>query len=127
MAPKRLPLHVPIALLLSLSAFCFGAITRAAVAEHFHTNCVGHGFVHGSDTNDGSFFSRVDHGCGSGTKTCDIYTWGSYVGGLMATGASTCNAWSRSFGNFTECASTAHVSYGGVFSNHVHKAHNWCG
>jgi hypothetical protein len=127
MAPKHLHPHVLIVLLLLFSAFSFGAITRVALAEHFHTNCVGHGFVHGSSTTDGSFFSRVEHGCGTGTKYCAIYTWGSFVGDMSVAGSDTCNLWSRNYGTPTECASTAHVSYSGVFSNHVHKAHNWCG
>jgi len=114
-------------LLLLVSAFSFGAITRLALAGHYHSNCVGHGFVHGSSTSDSSFFARVEHGCGTGTKRCAIYTWGSLRGDLTVGGTSTCNLWSHSLGTLSECGSTAHVYYAGVFSDHVHKAHNWCG
>jgi len=108
-------------------AFSFGAIVRVALATSYHTTCVGHGFVHGGSLNDASFFGRVDPGCGSTLRNCYLYTYGSYIGGQTVTGTSaTCNAWSRSFGYYTECASTTHVDSQGVFSNHVHKAANWC-
>ena len=117
----------PLLVLALVCSFSFGAIVRVAVADHYHTACVGHGFVHGNYTTDGSFYGRVESGCGSTLRTCHLYTWGSYIGGQTVTGSTaTCNAWSRSFGDFTECASTAHVESYGVFSNHVHKAHNWC-
>ena len=114
-------------MLLAISAFSFGAITRIAWADHYHVNCVEHGFVHGSNTNDNSFYARVLHGCGSTTKRCGLYTYGSFDGDLTVGGTSSCNAWSFTYGNYTECASTAHVYYSGVFADHVHKAHNWCG
>jgi len=122
-------LTTPLLLLVLVCCFSFGAVVRAALAaDNFHTTCVPHGFVHGNSFSDGSFFARVDPGCGSTLRRCDLYTWGSFVGGQTVTGSSaTCNAWSSDFGTFTECASTAHLANSGVFSDHVHKAANWCG
>lgn len=118
---------VPLLVLALVCSFSFGAIVRIAVAD-YHTTCVGHGFVHGGSLTDGSFFGRVEPGCGSTLRNCHLYSWGSYIGGQTVTGSTaTCNAWSWNFGNYTECASTTHVSNQGVFSNHVHKASNWCG
>lgn len=119
-------LAVPLLLLSLFASFSFGAITKVALAGHYHTACVPHGFVHGSDTNDGSFFARIEYGCGTGVRRCAIYNYGQWRGDQTVTGTSTCNAWSRTFGDFVECASTAHVWYSGVFADHVHKAHNWC-
>lgn len=114
--------------LILFSAFSFAAIVRVATADHYHTNCVDHGFVHGESTTDGSFFGRVDAGCGSTFRTCDLYTYGNLIGSMSVSGTSTtCNNWSLSYGSYTECASTTHTSSSGVFSSHVHKAHNWCG
>ena len=67
---------VRFALIILLTGFLWGALVKVALAEHYHVNCVGHGFVHGEATT---------------------------------------------------CASTAHVYSAGLFSDHVHKAHNWCG
>jgi hypothetical protein len=109
-------------------AFSFGAIVHVAFATSYHVTCVGHGFQSGSSTTDGSFFSRVQAGCGSTNRHCAIYTSGSWVGTQdIFDSTTTCNAWSRDFGNFTECASSAHVSNAGVFSLHTHVAPNWCG
>jgi hypothetical protein len=115
--------------LLALTLFCafsFGAIVTLAHADDYHTNCVGHGFLHGGSQTDGSFFSRVEAGCGGGSRRCDIYVWGNYVGGLTV-GDATCNAWSRNWGNYTECAATSHTKFLPYFDDHVHKASNWCG
>jgi hypothetical protein len=118
----------PLLLLVFLCAFSFGAIARVALADHYHVTCVAHGFEHGNSLTDGSFYARVDAGCGSTLRTCDLYTSGSFIGGQTVNGTTaTCSAWSIDFGHFTECASTAHVYSAGVFSEHVHKAHNWCG
>lgn len=109
-------------------ALSLGAITQVAWAQHhYHVNCVGHGFVHGESTTDGSFFSRVLYGCGSGPRHCAIYNYGSFVGDLAVGGTSTCNAWSYTYGTYVECASSARVFYSGVFSSHDHYAANWCG
>ena len=115
-------------LLVVLTGFLWGAAVKVALAEHYHVACIPHGFVHGESTTDGSFFARVETGCGSTLRQCDLYTNGSFKGGMTVSAAgTTCNAWSRSFGSFSECASTAHTYASGVFSNHVHKAHNYCG
>jgi hypothetical protein len=109
-------------------AFSFGAIVQVARADHYHVNCVPHGFVHGANTNDGLFYAQVEAGCGSTSRSCDLYTSGSWDGGITVDGTSaTCTAQSTSYGSFSECHSTAHVESVGVFSSHVHKAHNWCG
>jgi hypothetical protein len=111
-----------------LSGFVWGAVVRVALADHYHVNCVGHGFVHGESTTDGSFFARVEQGCGVTLRTCDLYTNGSFIGGQVVSAAgTTCNAWSRNYGSYSECASTAHVYARDLFGEHVHKAHNWCG
>jgi len=115
-------------LVILLTGFLWGAAVKVALADHYHVACVGHGFVHGDSTTDGSFFSRVEAGCGSTLRECELYTNGSFIGGSSVSGSTaTCNLWSRSLGSYTECASTAHTYSSGVFSNHVHKAHNWCG
>lgn len=118
----------PLLVLVLVCAFCFGAIVRIAIAYDYHTTCVGHGFVHGASQTDGSFFGRIEAGCGSTERDCDLYTFGSFIGGALVGGTTaTCNAWSRDYGTYTECGSTTHVNNPGVFSDHVHKASNWCG
>ncbi|MEA2494929.1 MAG: hypothetical protein QOJ29_2840 [Thermoleophilaceae bacterium] len=103
--------------------------SQAAIGSHYHTTCVGNGFVHGDSTTDGSFHSRVESdgvtgGCGDGSRVCTLYTWGSYRGGSTAWDPTTCNFW---VGSGTECASEAHVDFNGAWASHVHYAHNWCG
>jgi hypothetical protein len=110
-----------------LTGFVWGAAVRVALADHYHVNCLGHGFVHGEVSYDGSFFARVEQGCGSTLRRCELYTNGSFIGGQVVAATGTCNAWSRNYGNYSECNSTAHVYAKDVFSEHVHKAHNWCG
>jgi hypothetical protein len=116
-------------LLAVLCAFSFGAVVRIALADNYHTACVGHGFASGSSPTDGSFFSRVETGCSSTYRECALYTSGSYIGSQVTPDSTTlCNAWSRDYGNYTECASSAHVSDPGVFSAHTHNAApGWCG
>lgn len=121
-------LTTPLLLLVLVCSFSFGAVVRVAFAVSYHTTCVGHGFVHGNSLTDGSFYGRVEPGCGSTLRTCDLYTSGTFIGGQTVTGTTaTCTAWSRDFGSFTECASTTHVASAGVFADHVHLATNWCG
>jgi hypothetical protein len=121
--------HSRVLVLLTLfCAFSFGAFVHVAFAASYHVTCVGHGFESGSSQTDGSFFSRVEAGCGSTYRHCAIYTAGGYVGAQdVFDSTTTCNAWSRDFGNYTECASSAHVADSGVFSDHIHLAPNWCG
>jgi hypothetical protein len=115
-------------LLAVICAFSFGAIVKVALADSYHVACVGHGFDAGSNASDGSFFGRIEAGCGSSYRECDLYNYGGFIGGSSVYGAGgMCNAWSRNFGNFNECASTTHVYDAGVFSDHVHLAPNWCG
>lgn len=114
---------------LLLAAATWGAIAQTAIGDHYHSSCVGHGFVHGSSTTDGSMHSRVESdgvsgGCGDARRYCDLYTNGAYRGGSSAIDPSSCNFW---VGSGTECASTAHVDFDGVFASHIHFAHNWCG
>jgi hypothetical protein len=117
-----------IVLLALLCAFSFGAIVKVALADSYHVTCVGHGFDAGSSQTDGSFFARVEPGCSGTNKQCSLYTNGVLIGYSTIYGASGyCNTWSRNFGNYSECNSTAHVYYQGVFSDHVHTAPNWCG
>jgi hypothetical protein len=125
MTPTR-RLTSPLLLMTLVCAFSFGAIVHLAFADDYHVTCVGHGFVHGSSQTDGSFFARVESGCGSNSRSCDLYVSGSWIGGLSV-GNATCNAWSRDFGDYTECHGTAHLTFAPWFNEHVHKASNWCG
>jgi hypothetical protein len=115
-----------IVLLALLCAFSFGAIVKAALASSYHVTCVGHGFVEGGNQTDGSFFSRVDPGCGATYRTCAIYSYNVFRGSETTWDSTTCNAWSLDFGSYTECAGSAQVYDAGVFSDHTHYAPNWC-
>src|SRR3954471_18375648 len=89
-------------LVIVLTSFLWGAAVKAALANHYHVTCVGHGFVHGDSTSDGSFFARVEAGCGSSVRECSLYPYGSFVGTSRVTGSTvTCNFWSRSAGDYT--------------------------
>jgi hypothetical protein len=108
---------------------CLGAglaSSPAAQANHYHTACVNHGFVHGSSTTDNAFHSRIEAGCGNpGLKRCRF----NYIGGgglsnydEVPTGVNlTCNFFSNN--QWGELASTAEVLFEGVFSAHGHGAH----
>ena len=124
---RELSLSPRLLLVIVLTAFLWGAVVKVALANHYHVACVGHGFVHGDSTTDGSFFARVEAGCGSSVRVCELYTYGSFIGSSTVNGTTvTCSLWSRSLGNYTECASSAHVYSSGVFSDHAHRAHNFC-
>ena len=124
--PRRL--HGVLLLLVLLCAFSFGAIVKASLALDYHTTCVGHGFVSGSDPNDGSFFSRIDAGCGSTYRQCKIYNYGTYIGAeSISNDYTVCNNWSRNFGNYTECGSYAKLYFPAAFSEHNHTPNNYCG
>lgn len=123
---SRRRLTGPLLVLALVAAFSFGAIVTIAFADDYHTNCVGHGYLHGSSQTDGSFFGRVELGCGTATRSCDLYVYGSFIGGVSVWNG-TCNVWSRNYGDYTECASTTHVEFQPYFNEHVHKASNWCG
>ncbi len=108
-------------LLALLCAFSFGAIVRVATAgTSYHQTCVWHGFLDGASPSDGSWFARVEGGCNPGTRDCAIYSYGVWRGSSTAWSGSLCNAWSRSFGDYTECAGSARLSADGVFSTHYH-------
>ena len=125
---QRTGLPVGVVLLALLCAISFGAMVRVAFGASYHVTCVGHGFEEGGSQTDGSFFSRIEAGCSSSYRVCGIYSGGVFEGSQSVFDTTTtCSAWSRDFGNFTECASTAHTNNPGVFSDHVHTAPNWCG
>jgi hypothetical protein len=121
---NRLPFGLVVLAL--VCAFSFGAIIKVATASSYHVTCVAHGFVEGGSQTDGSYFARVDSGCGSTWRTCAIYSYNSYRGAQIAYNSGVCNAWSRDFGDYTECAGSADVYDPGVFSDHFHYAPNWC-
>jgi hypothetical protein len=125
---QRTGLPVGVVLLALLCAISFGAMVHVAFGASYHVTCVGHGFEEGGSQTDGSFFARVDPGCSSTYRVCSIYSGGNFQGSQSVFDSySTCSAWSRDFGNFTECASSAHTYDQGVFSEHAHTAPNWCG
>lgn len=107
--------------------------SNKAWAGHYHTNCVGHGLVHGSSTTDGAVHSRVEAGCGNpGQKNCKVRVAGYYDSNgnpvnfaweWVAGGANvTCNAFSN-LGAGKEQISHATVDFDGVFASHAHYAH----
>lgn len=121
-------------LLAVCAAFAFGAIVKVASADHFHSNCVGHGFVHGSDLTDGHFHSRVDPiACGDGSVRCSLYVFSSEIKTVYAGGSGvSCNLYVKDYGNYgPECAGKSFNHYirysgGGQFDGHTHNAHNNC-
>ena len=124
--PKGVPLGL--VLLALLCAASFGAIVTVARAASYHTTCVGHGFVEGGSQTDGSFFSRVEAGCSSTYRNCELWISSTGVGSQQAYGPTgTCSAWSNDYGSFTECHGNARVENPGIFSYHEHDAPNWCG
>ncbi|MGI8624128.1 MAG: hypothetical protein ACR2NB_11745 [Solirubrobacteraceae bacterium] len=120
-------LTAPLVVLAAACAFSFAAIVEAAFADDYHVTCAGHGFINGSSNTDGSFFSRVEAGCGPNSRYCDIYVGGVFKGGLSVQSTSTCNAWSRNYGDYLECNSTAHTQMLPYFSDHTHKSSGYCG
>jgi hypothetical protein len=121
---------LPLGLVL-LALFCaasFGAIVTVARATSYHTACVGHGFVEGGSQTDGSFFSRIEAGCSATYRDCEIWIGSAGAGAQqLYTSTATCNAWSRDYGNYTECLGNARVYNQDIFSYHPHYAPNWCG
>ena len=123
---KGVPLGL--VLLALLCAASFGAIVTVARAASYHTTCVGHGFVEGTSQTDGSFFSRIDAGCSSTYRDCELWISSTAVGAQQAYGTTvTCSAWSNDYGSYTECHGNARVYDQDVFSYHEHDAPNWCG
>lgn len=106
----------------------YGSVVTLAEGVSYHTTCVGHGFVEGASQTDGSFFSRVEAGCSSTYRDCELWYSSTAIGSQQAYGTTgTCSAYSRDFGDFTECHGNARVYDQGVFSYHEHDAPNWCG
>lgn len=119
--------------LVTIAVIIFVALPEApASASHYeYEPCgIGEGFVHGSSTGDGSFFSVVREGvCNplqydNGGKRCQVNLYGSIISQSAAFGGSECNAWSGGSGR--ECAGSADVDWDYVFSSHRHYAHNRC-
>lgn len=118
-----------------LAAFSFSAIVTTALANHFHTvNGIGHGFVHGGSTTDGSFFSRIDAHTPSNGFWADCTVYGN--GGLTTISSEsqaydvTCNAWSGGTGLWNESQGVALVhsyDYSGQINepvpSHYHFPH----
>jgi len=115
------------ALVLALSALALALTTSpsAAQAVEYHTTCVGHGWVAGASPSDGSAFSRIETGCGTTTRSCDLYNWGTFKGG-QATSTTTCNAWLPDYCACTECASYAKLTFSAAFSQHNHTPDGYC-
>ncbi|WCB92522.1 hypothetical protein DSM104299_01218 [Baekduia alba] len=124
----RMGLSYGVLLLALLCAVSFGAIVRVAVGyDDAHVTCVEHGFYGGGSTTDSSFFARVYDGCSTTYKRCAITSYGVergyaeiYTGGL-------CNAWSQTWGSYTECAGGAKVYAPAAFSQHTHSYSPYCG
>lgn len=116
-----------ITLIAALAVGGLSVVAPQSRADHFHVNCNGHGFVHGENTNDGSFFSRVDGGPCNHSSSCSLYQFSSFLGGAAASPGVTCNNWSRNYGNYQECPGWANVYLATRFDFHRHNAHNWCG
>jgi hypothetical protein len=119
---------IGLVLLALLCAASFGAIVTVARAVSYHTTCVGHGFYEGGSQTDGSFFSRVEAGCSSTYRDCEVWISSAGAGSQQAYGTTAiCSAWSRDYGDYTECLGNARVYDQDVFSYHQHNAPNWCG
>lgn len=113
-----------VALFCALAVSLYAAAT--AFAAHYHTNCVGHGFVHGSSTTDNAFHARVEAGCGNpGSKNCVLRSTNGAIfiaSHSIAAGVNQgCNAFSN-YG-FWERSSKATVDFNGVFVSHDHFPH----
>ena len=125
------PKGVPLGLVL-LALFCaasFGAIVTVARATSYHTTCVGHGFVEGGSQTDGSFFSRVEAGCSSTYRDCELWIGSAGVGGQQALHhhREPAAPGRVTTASYTECLGNARVYNQDVFSYHQHNAPNWCG
>ncbi len=126
---NRRDVPVGVLLLAALCAFSFGMLVKVAVADPYHTTCVGHGIVQGASTTDGSFFSRIENGCSATYRYCGVGVSPSGVVGSVEVygNTTTCNATARDYGDFTECHGYADVYNSAIFSQHNHLASNWCG
>jgi hypothetical protein len=112
-----------------------GASTAVAVsaesvsAAHYHTTCVGHGFVHGSSTTDNAMHSRIEAGCGNWSlKRCRFYhtEQGGFSSGysdVPVNVAQTCDHFIPSTAGYGEQSAQAHVLFDTAFTNHAHFPH----
>lgn len=103
---------------------CALVFTSVSAANHYHTNCVGHGYVQGSSNTDDAFHARVEAGCGNpGSKICILRKNGATISSAsVGAGVNqTCNTFSNYGGN--EETSWASVDFNGVFSSHDHYWH----
>ena len=115
-------------LLALLCAASFGAIVRVAVGyDDAHVTCVLHGFYGGSSTTDSSFWSRIQDGCSTPSRKCEILSFGVQRGYIDVYGSGLCNAWSTSWGDYTECAGAARVTDVPAFNQHTHAFDPYCG
>ena len=116
-------------LLLALLCACsFGAIVRVAAGyDDAHVACVEHGFYGGGSTTDNSFFARIYDGCSTSYKRCAIMSYGQERGYAELLNGGLCNAWSQTWGNYTECAGQAKVYAPAAFSSHNHSFSPYCG
>ena len=109
--------------LVVLAAF----MANVAFGNHYHNNCVNHGFVHGSSTGDNYFWSRIEAGCGNpGSKYCRlIYAYGRVVStnAVARYQNVTCNAAATPADGAGEYATTSFTDFNGVFSDHGHYGH----
>jgi hypothetical protein len=64
-----------------LVAFVFGSVVRVSLANHYHSHCVGHGFVHGVNAYDGSFATQTETGCADYDRYC-MFSSTSYPNGF---------------------------------------------
>lgn len=111
--------------LAAILATCALTAPAHSPAVEYHTTCVGHGWVAGSSPSDGSAFSRIETGCGTTARECKLYNWGVFLGSQITT-TTTCNAWLRDYGNYTECASYAKLNFPAAFSEHNHTPDGYC-
>jgi hypothetical protein len=116
---------LPLPGVIALAAWAGSA--APAHANHYHTACVGHGFVHGAYYTDGAMHSRIEAGCSNpGLKRCRFYTLGGWSPAeTVAAGVnSTCDYFISSTDGIDECSSQANVYFENVFEAHHHDAHS---
>ncbi|HEV3001563.1 MAG TPA: hypothetical protein VGW75_12550 [Solirubrobacteraceae bacterium] len=111
-------------LLATLAAFAFGAVIKVASASHYHTNCNGHGLVHGNSTSDSAYHSRVEGGPCQRTSRCDVGQFGNIVSYGGAAAGVTCDNFLSGYG--PECYGNAWTRLTDAFDYHRHDAHSPC-
>lgn len=117
------------ALAVALIAWSAASGTAPASAAHYHVNCVAHGLVHGSSTNDGAAHSRVESGC-SGQSFCKMddpnHPDGAgnplQLGFQFTNSSTTCNVFVNNY-PFGEWSFRSRTSRSGQFGEHSHYPH----